>query len=609
MRPTEVAGILNGCETADELPVRTAPPTRNRPTLAAPSIADGEDHTVGLGQTLQSIADLLGSNQSGLILTAAALAALAAPIADRYVIRRKRLTSRVLYNSKIGLTPVDLHDGTPPLEGVDPELLRLARLLDRMSIVVIRISNTGSFDIEPDDFEIPVSFTFGRRVVWDARISDASTDDLRELTRKNLAFFTSGPQSGEQDLGTVRAKLGQRLSGWLNGRQQSTAENGPQWHGVELKRLSLKRKEKFKLVVVLREPDEAGNQDSISGKIDKGIERHGRIAGGRFKDEKKQHRFGWPIWTGAAGAVVLVGVLFGTALTSGTRAAEPAADCVAGTLTIEGSTAVVPIIDTIAREYTATCPDAAVDTVANGSIDGVRSLVGVPENEGDRHAALSDGKSGVATRELVPQPVAVIVYSVAVEESTNISRLTAEQLAAIHSGRYTDWNQLRPGPSLPIRIIGRGQESGTRQIFEGKVLGETEGVLSSDSCEQPDRNPDAPIIRCERSTTAEVVEEIAATPGAIGYADAPAVNAAVARRAGITPVRLDSGYPDISGVADGYPFWTVEYLYTKGVPAADSVLESFVDYLRSGTARAELSDAGYTPCVGRNGLLHPLCTG
>ena len=76
----------------------------------------------------------------------------------------------------------------------------------------------------------------------------------------------------------------------------------------------------------------------------------------------------------------------------------------------------------------------------------------------------------------------------------------------------------------------------------------------------------------------------------------------------MTVVQLDGHYPDVTTVGAGYRFWTVEYLYTKGVPSNGSVLKRFLDYLASPTARAELQDAGYTPCVAKDGLLDPLCT-
>ncbi|MEU0797014.1 hypothetical protein ABZ342_43730 [Amycolatopsis sp. NPDC005961] len=66
---------------------------------------------MGVGATMQSLAEILSSDSGSLVLGLAALVAIAAPFIDRYFIRRRRLTFRVLYNSKIGLSPIDLHDG------------------------------------------------------------------------------------------------------------------------------------------------------------------------------------------------------------------------------------------------------------------------------------------------------------------------------------------------------------------------------------------------------------------------------------------------------------------------------------------------------------------
>ncbi|RSM45289.1 phosphate-binding protein [Amycolatopsis balhimycina DSM 5908] len=545
---------------------------------------------------MQSLAEILSSDSGSLVLGLAALVAMAAPFVDRYFIRRRRLAFRVLYNSKIGLSPIDLHDGENGSAQADPQLERTARLLSRMSVVVIRIRNTGGFDIAPDDFEIPLSFTFGSRIVWDARVSDATDDGLRRHVREGLEFFTRDtPQPVESaKLSRVRALLPKRLAG-------VPAPEAPEWHGVRLARLSLKRKEKFKLVIVLRE---SGDDD---GEISKEIEHHARLAAGRIKDDRKQRRFGWPVITTAVG-VLLTGALLATLLVSWSRPSGETALCATGKLSVEGSSAFVPIIGGIAAEYHGQCDGAAITTRATGSVTGVRALAPLDAAGKDGLAVLSDGRSGEAGPELAAKAVAVIVYSLVVNRAAGVDRLTTQQVKDIFSGRVRNWDQLRPGPSVPIGIVGRGQESGTRKTFEQKVLGGAEDRLTSDSCRKPERDPAAATTRCERGTTAEVLTEIAAVPGAIGYADVPAAKAAAARDQQVGVVQLDGHYPDVTTIDAGYRFWTVEYLYTKGVPANESVLKAFLDYLASATARAELQDAGYTPCVAKDGLLDPLCT-
>jgi ABC-type phosphate transport system substrate-binding protein len=203
--------------------------------------------------------------------------------------------------------------------------------------------------------------------------------------------------------------------------------------------------------------------------------------------------------------------------------------------------------------------------------------------------------------------VAVLVYSVVINSDVGIDHLSTAQLDGIYSGRYTNWHQLG-GPSLPIRLVGRGESSGTRRAFERYVLNGSEGVLSSDGCLTKDRTTNAPTIRCERDTTEELIHAVATVPGAIGYGDvANAATKSEVRGGAIVTVKLNGLYPQVDSLPN-YPFWTVEYLYTKGRPTAGSPLREFLDYLSSDSAQATLLGAGYTPCVPKDGVLNPLCT-
>ncbi|GAB3369083.1 substrate-binding domain-containing protein [Amycolatopsis echigonensis] len=558
--------------------------------------------TVSFGDVLRALAEVLTSDRGIVPIAVVAGATILAPIVDRYVIRRRRVIYRELYNSKIGLNPVTLSDQENGAVQADPELVRTVRLLEPLSVVVIRIRNTGSFDIGPDDWEHPLQFTFGRRVVWDARVSDAK-DGLREVVRNGLEFFTHDQPTPESDtarLSGVRALLSQRLSGFLRQPESPVpAVQTPQWHGVRLEQLSLKRREKFKLVVVLREPD-----DWRGGSLSKELDVVGRLSGGRIKDERKQRWLSWPVVTVAIG-VLLSGVLLSTLIVAASRG--PAPGCGSGTLAVHGSSAFARIMNSVATEYHGQCPGATITTQAVGSVSAVRELGPLPADQKDSLAVLSDGKAPDAGPDLVTQPVAVLVYSLVVNNSVGVDHLSSEQVRGIFSGKYTNWAQLRDGPSVPIRVVGRGQESGTRKTFEEKVLGAAEPGLSSDDCRTPIRDPHAAVVRCERGTTDDLLRAVGETPGAIGYADVPAAKIAAAGGQ-VAMAKLDDRYPDVTSIDAGYRFWTVEYLYTKGVPENDSLLKQFIDYLRSSTARAELQDAGYTPCVTKQGLLDQYCT-
>ncbi|MCK2216535.1 substrate-binding domain-containing protein [Actinomadura sp. ATCC 31491] len=523
---------------------------------------------------------------------------LVAPYVDRLLVRRKRIGFRVLYNSKIGLSG-ELDGGPDPNESGPPQLRALARTLDRMSIVVIRVRNSGSYDIGPDDFDRPLSFTFGGRLVWNARVSDASTPELRQRLRRSLRFFRDvrdEDKPAREDLTTVRRRFSDRMArllGQAQGQGQGQEEPPePEWHGVRLDGLRLRRGEKAKLVVVLREPGQG------DGELTKEVEQGGKLKdAGIVRDERERRLVTLPR-VSAVLVVLLSGVLVLSRL-SGPVDATIA--CAPGELRVVGSTVVMPAIRAVAEEYARACGgDTRVSTEASGSIEGVRRLVeGAP---GGDVLALSDGRSRHHDR-LHAEKLAIVPYHVAVNAGVGLTTITLADLRKINSGAYTDWKQLGAGTSLPIRIIGRDHDSGTRQLYEDEVLGTGENVLSSDDCLTKDRNAAAPVIRCERDGNAEVVRLISTIPGALGYADAPSLTEA--RRAGtVTALTLDGTAFDAStAVESGYPFWTVEYVYARERPRAGSAAAGFLAFARAHPlAQVRLTAAGFKPCVTKEGM-------
>ena len=540
--------------------------------------------------------------------------AVAAPFFDRMFVRRKRVSFRVLYNSKIGIGPERLHDGSGHAESGPRQLRQVTRMLDRMSIVVIRIRNSGSYDIDPEDFHAPLSFTFGGRVVWNARISEASTEELRAELRNSLRFFTTDDSRPPRDnLLTVRQRLSERMNRLLRASsEQDVAE--PRWSGVRLDGLSLKRGQKAKLVVVLREPASNKGDD-----ITKGFRLGGKLKdNGLIKDEGENRRVTVPRVSVALGVVTALVLV----LTLVYRPTDPSVACASGHLQIEGSSVFMPVMKAIADEYMKTCGDAKqITPEANGSLEGVRRMMQADPAKSGEIIALSDGKSRYHDQ-LYAEKIAIIVYYVVVNSKVKLTTLSSEQLRKIYNGPWTDWSQVTAEKGaagagggedgkkepLPIRIVGRGENSGTRQLFEQQVLGSGEGPLSSDECMEKDRNPQAPVIRCERNDNAEIIQKISTIPGAIGYADALSVREE--RRANkITALTLDGKAFDVStAIESGYPFWTVEYVYLKSEPKPGSLTARFLDFVRKhDRARVRLTESGFSPCTTPQGPLE-LCT-
>ncbi|GAB3460747.1 PstS family phosphate ABC transporter substrate-binding protein [Actinophytocola sediminis] len=578
-----------------------------------------------IGELLRGFLDILAGDNPVLAAVTAAVTggAIISPLAQRYFSRRKRVLYRVQSDSKIGLDTeeqrvgltVDQHSGAGHAV---PELISMSQLFRRLSFVVIRIRNTGGH-VSIGDLGEPMEFTFGGRVIWNARISDPNERDTEEDRQKlvdGLQFFSTDPASPAAarptTLREVRETLPQRLTrafrrapapaGAQPVVEQEVPDTPPVWHGVRLKpSLALTAREKFKLIVVLSEP-----ATKPAGPITKVVT--GPVGHKGVKNERELRRVTWP-WITAAFGVLLTGLWIAALVFRPlTSTAGTGVDCAEGDLRIVGSTAFAPTMTSIVEEYSAVC-DAQITVSPTGSNDGVREVTRAGPDEASAIAALSDGRSGDAPADLRARPIAVTVYTLIANNAAGVDRLTAEQVRDVYAGRYRNWDELRAGPSVPIRLIGRGGESGSRRTFEQTMLGgASQGELTSDSCVTADRDvPGSPVVRCERGSEDEIVAEVATTPGAIGYVDLASANTATTKRLPVTVLRLDGRYPDVSGAATGYPFWTVEYLYTKGTPEDGTVLASLMAYLRDDTAYAQLVEAGYTPCVTTDGHLYLLC--
>jgi ABC-type phosphate transport system substrate-binding protein len=209
---------------------------------------------------------------------------------------------------------------------------------------------------------------------------------------------------------------------------------------------------------------------------------------------------------------------------------------------------------------------------------------------------MSDGAAPPepAYARLVGTPVAVIIFEMVVNKDVPVRNLTVADVRAIWAGRITNWDQFPGGPDLPIRIVARGAESGTRATFEKKVLGGPEPTLSSADCIHKDRDPRSSVIRCERPSTPDVLAAVASTPGAIGYSELWQA----ARRPDVAPVLLGGLEPTVytAQLKGGYPYWNVEYLYTYGNPAYQAPASGFLRYLTTLAAKDALRSLGFTPC-------------
>jgi phosphate transport system substrate-binding protein len=421
------------------------------------------------------------------------------------------------------------------------------------SLVLLRVRNSGFTSVSTADIRRPITFTFPGR-----EVKEFAVTECRGVTREMIQ------QPGVADATVV----GNRIL---------------------LPRFPMKRRASFKLLVLL-----SGTDPGVLGK--------GRIRRGRVVHQARGR------------GPAAMNILFGTVLAmlvgvqAGVSVGRPPdipSSCGSGRLVIEGSTAFAPVAQQIGQAYSSLCRAAEISVSAIATFNGLNAVNSTGSGK-PAQIAMSDGPAPVGYPALAGHPIAVIIFAVVVSKQAGVFNLTVGQLRGIYSGTITNWRQVG-GANLPVRIVSRTSDSGTRRAFDQKVLGGNEPAFSSYDCMSKDAVPSSPVIRCEVANTTTLLQRVNAIPGAIGYAQVSSAEA----YANVGTVKIGGWDPDIGAVSRGdYPFWTVEYLYTYGSPAAGTATAAFLNYVNSEAARDILRSDGYTPCVDRNqSLLDTLCRG
>jgi phosphate transport system substrate-binding protein len=101
-------------------------------------------------------------------------------------------------------------------------------------------------------------------------------------------------------------------------------------------------------------------------------------------------------------------------------------------------------------------------------------------------------------------------------------------------------------------------------------------------------------VVCEQGSTGGLVDKVAEVDYSIGYADVPNVKQA----SGVRQVSLDGRGSTLDEILAGYPFWTVEYLYSHGLPESGSLAAAFSDYLSGPESSSSMASFEYYACRG-----------
>lgn len=464
---------------------------------------------------------------------------------------RKRLGYRV----QMDTTAVDAA-GAIEAAGALKQLQMDGHDLDDPTLVLLRVENNGFTNIDPHDYAVLETDKVGLRVRFPGRrvagvvVTELSHEFLRP------AFEAGSGMAVKRDV-------------------------------IELPKVPLNRNAHYKVLAALERGDDHNGRLGVYDDpvVIGGIK--GGVGGGQIQVTRAR--------TGASRrSVALIAFLMvlvvGQLVVFLRNTADTPLDCATDKLTLVGSTAAGPVLREAAATYAKTCDGSTFAFDLAGSGIGLEQL---SRQKSDGMIAFTDGPKPDGYPALVPRPLALFLFTLAVNEDAGVHNLSVATVREIYRGRYTNWTEIR-GNDVPIRLVSRSPGSGTRTAFQKRILGgvREEGTNSND-CR--DRDPGAPTgpLRCERASTAGLLDVVASQPGAMGYSE---LGAATGRK-GVALVSIGES-PATSQAADqgAYPFWETEYGYTYGEPPATSLAASFLRYLTDQVGADILRTHGNRPC-------------
>jgi ABC-type phosphate transport system substrate-binding protein len=476
---------------------------------------------------------------------------------ERRTPRRKRIGYRVQMDNPIG---DDVRSGRANRRlGLFDE----APAMVDATLVLLRIENDGSQGIARDDYTGPerhgLTAVFTDRTIRGVSVTQPTdTDHLMDHFTADRGFGYDG-------------------------------------NTLRIPRVPLNPREHFKLLVLLS-----------GGDVGRGIRLYGGLRDGEVHPNRSATPDDTPPLFSRASRLISI-LLTVCVVTLATIVvvrddSRPPIGCERGTLTVTGSTAFAPVIREVAATYERDCEGAHLTVDPHGSTAGIRELAaaGAARKKGSPPVvALSDGPKPAGLDELRENRVAVSVFALVVHDDVRLKNLAAADVRRLYRGEIANWDEVG-GPNLPVVLVSRDANSGTRQVFQRRVLGRGEIANSSVDCVHKD-DPTAPVIRCELDSTDQVLATVAATPGAIGYSELNLAD----RVKGLHPLDLDGAPPSVDAIEHGtsdYPYREIEYAYTYGRPPADSLASSFLTYLTRGNGQDVIRTHGHLPCWTPEGL-------
>ena len=186
----------------------------------------------------------------------------------------------------------------------------------------------------------------------------------------------------------------------------------------------------------------------------------------------------------------------GTSASEASSAEASATEELSGTLSMNGSTSMEKVIKAVNGAFMEKNKGVTVSLNLTGSGTGIQEASEGKCDIGNSSRKLKDEEA----EKLDATVVGLDGIALVVNPANKLEDISLEDLAKVYSGEITNWKELG-GDDKSIVVIGREDGSGTRDGFESIVMGDKE-----------------PKYAQELESTGSVINAVATTDGAIGYA-------------------------------------------------------------------------------------------
>ena len=238
-----------------------------------------------------------------------------------------------------------------------------------------------------------------------------------------------------------------------------------------------------------------------------------------------------------------------------------------GTLSMNGSTSMEKVIKAVNGAFMEKYKDVTVNLNLTGSGTGIQEASEGKCDIGNSSRKLKDEEA----EKLEATVVGLDGIALVVNPVNKLEDITIEDLAKVYSGEITNWKDLG-GDDKAIVVIGREDGSGTRDGFESIVMGDKE-----------------PQYAQELESTGSVINAVATTDGAIGYASLANVDETV------KALKVDGVEATEENVKSGAYAVQRPFICATLKDSDNKLVKAYLDFILSDEGQALVAAQGAVP--------------